>query len=340
MNRFAHLHVHSEYSILDGLAPIEDLVKKAKKNGQTALALTDHGRLSGAPEFYAECRKADVKPIIGQEFYLCQDHSDRTRTLNVETGKKEGPRTYHLLMLALNKRGYEVLCELSSIANSPEYFYYRPRVDYDVLEHLSRRDRASIAITTTCLNGHVPSLILEKKYGQARDQLLYLRELFPYLYLELQRHDLRMNNPRDQEYGETLDQVNARLIRWSEKYSVPMVITNDSHYVTAEQHDIHDIWLAMQTGAKWKDANRFAFSGYGYHLKRTSEVKALWDSDTWDESLDGIQDLVGNVDIRIPEFENRVWHIPVAPRKNQDISAADYMRDLCERALVRLERSG
>jgi DNA polymerase-3 subunit alpha len=339
-NKFVHLHTHSEYSILDGLAPIEDLVHKAKENGQTALALTDHGRLSGAPEFYATCRKEDIKPIIGQEFYLCDDHADRTRTLNPETGKKEGPKTYHLLMLALSKRGYEVLCNLSSIANSPDYFYYRPRVDYDVLEKLSKRDRASIAITTTCLNGHIPSLILDRKYGQARDQLLYLRELFPFFYLELQRHNLQVNSPRDYEYGETLNQVNSRLIRWSSKYDVPMVITNDSHYVTAEQHSIHDLWLAMQTGAKWKDTNRFQFSGYGYHLKKTSEVRALWEPDVWKASLDGIQDLVGNVDIRIPEFENRVWHIPVAPRKNQEINAADYMRSLCEKALRRLERNG
>jgi|SRR5215471_128662 len=340
MNRFAHLHVHSEYSILDGLAPIEDLVHKAAQNRQAALALTDHGRLSGAPEFYAACRKEDVKPIIGQEFYLCEDHADRTRTLNVETGKKEGPRTYHLLMLALNKRGYEVLCELSSIANSPEYFYYRPRVDYDVLEKLSRRDRASIAITTTCLNGHVPSLILAKKYGQAREQLLYLRELFPNLYLELQRHDLRRNNPGDIEYGQTLDQVNSRLIRWSEKYGIPHVITNDSHYVDAEQHDIHDIWLAMQTGAKWRDTDRFHFSGYGYHLKTWQEVKALWDTTTWRYSQTAISDLVGKVDISIPEFENRVWHIPVAPRKNTSVTAADYMRSLCERRLRKLDENG
>jgi len=341
MNRFVHLHVHSEYSVLDGLAPIEPLVHRAKELGQGALALTDHGRLSGIPQFYATCRKDDVKPIIGQEFYLCDDHADRTRHLNLETGKKEGPKTYHMLIHARNKRGYEVLCDMSSIANSPEYFYYRPRIDYDVLEHLSRRDRDSLVVTTTCLNGHVPSLILDKKYGQARDTLLYLRELFPNLYLELQRHDLRHNNPGDVEYGQTLDQVNSRLIRWSDKYGIPFVITNDSHYVTAEQHEIHDLWLAMQTGAKWKDTDRFHFSGYGYHLKKWQEVRALWEPNVWRSSQAAISQLVQSVDIRIPEFENRVWHIPVAPRKNMEtVSTADYMRKVCERKLRRLESDG
>jgi DNA polymerase III subunit alpha len=340
MARFVHLHVHSEFSILDGLAPIEALVQKAKEDNQTALALTDHGRLSGVPQFYAACRKADINPIIGQEFYLCDDHIDRTRTLNPETGKTEGPRTYHVLILACSKRGYEVLCDLSSTANSPEYFYYKPRIDYDLLGQLNYRDLQSLVVTTGCLNGHVPSQILAGRIQEAREQLLYMRELFPNFYLELQRHELKRTSPKDQEYGRVQEKLNQRLIRWSERYGIPYVITNDSHYVTADQHDVHDLWLAMQTGAKWKDVERFRFGGYGYHLKTTREIRDLWEPDVWQKSQAAIREIVRNCDIRIPEFENRVWHIPVAPRKDQTLSSAEYMRRICELRLRKLADGG
>jgi DNA polymerase-3 subunit alpha len=342
MSKFTHLHTHSEFSVLDGMAPIQAIVDKAKADGQTSLALTDHGRLSGVPEFYVACRKADIKPILGQEFYLCLDHTDRTRVPNPETGKKENPATFHLVILARDKRGYEILCELSSTANSPAFYYYRPRIDYGLLEALSRRDRRSLAVSTTCLNGHVPQLILQGKLVEARERLLYMRELFPHLYLELQRHEISSSRQDDQEFDDNQERVNRRLCYWASKYNLPVIITNDSHYVTAEQHDTHDIWLALQTGANWKQSDRFRFNGYGYYVKSTREMKETWadDPDIWRASQRNISTLVGDIECVLPEFEQRVWHIPVAPRENTEIPSDVFMRSACRKRLRSLERSG
>ena len=337
MSKFVHLHVHSEYSILDGMVSVEDIVKAAKADDQPAISITDHDRLSGVPEFYAACRKHDIKPIVGEEFRVCLDHSDRTRILDPETGKKEGPRAYHLVLLARNRRGYEVLCELSSVANSPEYFYYKPRLDYDLIARLRKKERDSIVASTTCANGHIPQLIHEGKLKEAREMLLYMRELFPYFYIEVQRHPY---HKRDAPFNEEQDRINTQLLKWASKFEIPAIITNDSHYGRSEQHSTHDLWCAIQTRADYRAVDRFKFSGYGYHVATTEEMKARWDADTWRGSQRAIRELVGGIELVLPEFEKRVWHIPVAPRKNTQIPSHVYMRELCEAKLARLEASG
>jgi DNA polymerase III subunit alpha len=342
MSKFVHLHTHTEYSVLDGLARIPDLVDKAKRDGQQALAITDHGRMSGVPEFYQACRKADVRPIVGQEFYLCDDCSDRTRTIDPETGKKEGPRRHHLVLLARDRRGYEILCELSSTANDPSHFYYKPRIDYGTLEALSRKDRRHLIASSTCLNGPIPQLILANKNGSALELAQYFRELFPYFYLELQRHDYNQKKQGDRRANADQEKVNDKLIRWSERYGFPLVITNDSHYVEPAHHSVHDIWLACQTVSLWRDATRFRFDGSGYHLKTTREMRTLWADrpEVWAASQRTIQAYTADIQLSIPELEQRSWHIPVAPRANTEISSADYMRQICVKRLRVLERRG
>jgi DNA polymerase-3 subunit alpha len=335
VGKFVHLHVHSEFSILDGMARVEDIVKKAKADGQPAIAITDHGRLSGVPEFYSACRKYDVSPIIGQEFYLCLDHSERVRSLDKETGKKESKR-YHLVLLARDKRGYEILCELSSTANSPEYYYYKPRIDYDLLEQLGAKARKHLIASTTCTSGHIPELVETGRKKEAVEWLMYMRELFPYMYLELQRHEYGRSE-QDRHHNEVQENLNTWLIRKGIKYDIPTVITNDTHYVEPKDHDTHDLLLAIQTAARYQDKNRFAFAGRGYHVKTTDEMRRLWDRDTWRRSQRAIRALVSEVDIRIPEFDNRVWHIPTAPRKDKTLSAAEFMRVECKKGLKRLE---
>ena len=342
MSKFVHCHVHTEYSVLDGLARIPDLVQKAKQDGQTALAITDHGRMSGVPEFYQSCRKADVRPIVGQEFYLCDDCSDRTRTIDPETGKKEGPRRYHLVLLARDRRGYEILCELSSAANNPSHFYYKPRLDYDTLEAIPRKDRRHLIASSTCLNGPIPQLILANKNASALELAQYFRELFPYFYLELQRHDYDQKRRNDRKANDDQEKVNDKLIRWGEKYGFPLVITNDSHYVEPTHHSVHDIWLACQTVSLWRDSTRFHFDGSGYHLKSTREMRTLWQDqpEVWRTSQRTLQEFTGDIQLSIPELEQRSWHIPVAPRTNTQISSADYMRQICLKRLRVLERRG
>jgi DNA polymerase III subunit alpha len=342
MSKFTHLHVHTEYSVFDGLARIPDLVQKAKLDGQGALAITDHGRMSGIPEFYQACRKADVRPIVGQEFYLCDDCTDRAHIINPETGKKEGPRRYHLVLLARDRRGYEILCDLSSTANDPNHFYYKPRIDYGTLEALSRKDRSHLIASTTCLNGPIPQLILANQNASALQMALYFRELFPYFYLELQRHDYNARNRSDKRASEEQEKVNNKLIKWHDKYGIPVVITNDSHYVEPIHHSVHDFWLACQTQAKWTDTTRFHFDGSGYHLKSTREMRALWadQPEVWRSSQRATQELTGDILLSIPELEQRSWHIPVAPRENQAVPSHDYMRSICYKRLRVLEKRG
>lgn len=342
MAKFVHLHTHTEYSVLDGLARIPDLVEKAKRDGQSALAITDHGRMSGVPEFYQACRKADVRPIVGQEFYLCDDCTDRTRTIDAETGKKEGPRRHHLVLLARDRRGYEILCELSSTANDPSHFYYKPRIDYGTLEGLSRQDRRHLIASSTCLNGPIPQLILANKNGSALELAQYFRELFPYFYLELQRHDYNDQKQGDRRAKKDQEKVNEKLIRWGERYGFPLVITNDSHYVEPTHHSVHDIWLACQTVSLWRNATRFRFDGSGYHLKSTKEMRTLWSDrpEVWEASQHTISEFTGDIQLSIPELEQRSWHIPVAPRTNTEVSSADYMRQICVKGLRVLERRG
>jgi len=342
MSKYVHLHTHTEYSVLDGLARIPDLVQKAHDDGQTALAITDHGRMSGVPEFYQACRKNDVRPIVGQEFYLCNDCSDRTRTIDPETGKKEGPRRHHLVLLARDRRGYEILCELSSTANDPSHFYYKPRVDYGTLEAIPRKDRRHLIASSTCLNGPIPQLILANKNRSALELAQYFRELFPYFYLELQRHDYNLRNQDDRRANDAQEKVNDKLISWHEKYGFPIVITNDSHYVEPAHHSIHDLWLACQTVSLWRDATRFRFDGSGYHLKTTKEMRTLWSDqpEVWRASQRTIQQFTGDILLSIPELEQRSWHIPIAPRENTEVSSADFVRSLCNKRLRLLEKRG
>jgi len=342
MSKFTHLHVHTEYSVLDGLARIPQLVEKAAQDGQTALAITDHGRMSGVPEFYQACHKVGLRPIIGQEFYICDDCADRTRTIDPETGKKEGPRRHHLVLLARDRRGYEILCDLSSTANDPGHYYYKPRIDYATLEGISRKDRKHLLASSTCLNGPIPQLILAGKYGSALELAQYFRELFPYFYLELQRHDYNLRNQNDRKAYDAQEKVNTRLIRWHQKYGFPVVITNDSHYVEPAHHSVHDLWLACQTVSLWRDATRFKFDGSGYHLKTTREMRTLWadQPDVWRSSQRTLQEYTGDIQLSIPELEQRSWHIPVAPRSNTEVSSAEYMRSICRKRLRVLENRG
>jgi DNA polymerase-3 subunit alpha len=244
--------------------------------------------------------------------------------------------------MARDRRGYEILCELSSTANDPNHFYYKPRVDYGTLESLSRQDRRHIIASSTCLNGPIPQLILANKNATALELAQYFRELFPYFYLELQRHDYNLKKQNDRKANDDQEKVNNKLVRWHEKYGFPLVITNDSHYVEPAHHAIHDIWLACQTVSLWRDATRFRFDGSGYHLKSTREMRTLWadQPDVWRASQRTIQEYTGDIQLSIPELEQRSWHIPVAPRANQQVSSADFMRSLCNKRLRVLEKRG
>ncbi|MDA1317383.1 MAG: DNA polymerase III subunit alpha [bacterium] len=251
---FVHLHVHSEYSLLDGMCRVKDLIATAKKHNAPAVALTDHGALYGAFKFFIQAKDAGIKPIIGCELY---------KTSGNRTDKTE-KKSFHQLVLAKNLTGYKNLIKLVTIANL-EGFYYKPRVDWDLLE----KYHEGLIATTGCLNGEVPALIRDSQFEQAEETLLRYYKLFgDDFYIELQRHpDLP-----------ELDEVNIKLIEYSRKHGIPMVATNDVHYLKKDDAYAQEILLCIQTQRAIfeKDRPMSMIDIPDYYFKTPEEMEALF----------------------------------------------------------------
>ncbi|MDK2817020.1 MAG: polymerase subunit alpha [Moorella sp. (in: firmicutes)] len=255
MNSFVHLHVHSEYSLLDGAGRIKDLVRAAREMGMPALALTDHGVMYGAVEFYKAAREEGIKPIIGCEVYVApRSRHDRE--------PHRDDYQYHLVLLAADANGYRNLAALVSAAYL-EGFYYKPRVDRELL---SRHSQGLIALSA-CLAGEVPGWLLKDQEDKAYEAAAWLKEVFgrENFYLELQ----------DQGLAEQR-KINRRLIELGRRLNLPLVATNDVHYVFQDQARVHDILLCIQTGKTLNDPNRLRFPNTQFYLKSPGEMAALF----------------------------------------------------------------
>jgi len=250
---FVHLHVHSHYSLLDGLTKIDDLVESAKADGSPAVALTDHGVMYGAIEFYEKCKKEGIKPIIGVEAYLTPG-SRHDRTI-----RPDEKNYYHLVLLAKNNTGYHNLIKLTSIAHV-EGFYYKPRIDWEVLSQYSE----GVIGTSSCLAGEIPRLLLAGKRDKALEKIQAYRELFGEgnFFLELQDHP------------EIPDQMklNDMLVELSKELNLPLIVTNDVHYLKAEDDEAQDILLCLQNKSKKEDTNRMSMLGVNYSLKPAADI--------------------------------------------------------------------
>jgi DNA polymerase-3 subunit alpha len=265
---FTHLHVHTEFSMLDGAARLDEMVAKAVADGQPAIGMTDHGNMYGTLEFYKECRKQGIKPIIGTEAYMAHDHrSERpTRRGRVDDsgGDTEGGKKlyYHLTLLAENEVGYRNLIQLSSLAFL-EGYYYKPRIDWELLEKYSD----GLIATTGCLGGHVLQSLLNGDEQGAFEKAGRLQEIFgkDNLFVELQDHGLQAQ--RD---------TNPKLIEIAQRIGAPLLATNDSHYTHREDHESHDALLCVQTGALISDPKRFKFEGEEHYLKSAQEMRYLF----------------------------------------------------------------
>ena len=223
---FSHLHVHTEYSLLDGFARTDRLLERARELGIPALAITDHGALYGIIDFYEKAKERGIKPIIGIEIYL-------TRGSRKEKSPKER-ELYHLILLAKNNKGYKNLLKLSSLSYL-EGFYYKPRVDKELLEKYSE----GLIALSGCISGEIPSLILSGMDEEAVRTAKWYKEVFDDFYLELQRHDM-----------EELRKVNRALIELSRSTGIPLIATNDVHYVLREEAPLHEIVLSIQKGKR------------------------------------------------------------------------------------------
>ncbi|MCX6640720.1 MAG: DNA polymerase III subunit alpha [bacterium] len=253
---FVHLHTHSDYSLLDGSAKVKDLVRTARDLGMTALALTDHGNLFGAIEFYREARKAELKPIIGIELYMAPG-ARQDRTTN--TGIKDSSN--HLVLLAKDEVGYRNLIRLSSLAYL-EGFYYRPRIDWELLE----KHHQGLICMTSCLKGLVPQLLIQNREEEAQKVSSRFKELFGSdFYLEVQNHGI----------AEEALAIQA-MHRLGKKLDLKLVVTNDVHYLKREDDEAHDVLLCIQSGKTRAETQRMKFSGAGYHLRSPEEMEALF----------------------------------------------------------------
>ncbi|MDX9826263.1 MAG: DNA polymerase III subunit alpha [Spirochaetia bacterium] len=256
MAEFVHLHNHSDYSLLDGAAPIKELAATAKRYGMPGLAITDHGNLFGALSFYKACRDEGIKPIIGSEFYMAGG------SRREKTGTENGNKYWHFILLAENQEGYRNLMKLSSLSYS-EGFYYKPRIDGELLRSYS----GGLIASSACLAGEIPSLILSGRREAAEAKALEYRELFgpERFYLELQDHGL-----------EEQKLVNRELVALSRRHGIPLVATNDLHYINKEDAVAQDILLCVGTNRKRNDPGRMRFPNDHFYLKTAEEMAALF----------------------------------------------------------------
>lgn len=307
MNDFIHLHVHTDYSLLDGAARIRDLVRQAVDFGMPSLAITDHGTMFGVIEFYKACREAGIKPILGCEVYV----APRTRH-DREPGIDDKPA--HMVLLAENARGYRNLLKLVSLSFT-EGFYYKPRVDRETLT----AHRAGLIVLSGCLAGELPGLILAGEHNRARERAGEYRELFgENFYLELQDHSL----PGQAE-------VNRSLVDIGKALDIPLVATNDVHYVRREQSEIQDILLCIQTGKTVQDAGRLRFEGDQFYFKSGVEMARMFD-----EVPAALENTRSIAECCAVELDFASVHLPEY-RVPPNYDADSYLRELCHRGLER-----
>ncbi len=254
--KFVHLHVHSEYSLLDGAGRIKDLVKKACELDMPAIALTDHGVMYGIVEFYEACTEAGIKPILGAEIYY-------TTKSRFDRGSRQHAEAHHLLLLCENETGYRNLIKIVSKAHL-EGFYYKPRADKELLAEYHE----GLIATSACLASPICRAILRDDMAAAERMACEFREIFgpDNFFLELQDHGI----PEQKK-------VNEVLIAMSKKLGIPLIVTNDVHYVRAEDWQAQDVLLAINTGAKSiEDEDRFRFKSHEFYLKSAEEMAALF----------------------------------------------------------------
>ncbi len=249
---FTHLHIHTEYSLLDGMCRIPQLVSRAKELGMDSLAITDHGVMYGAIEFYLAAREAGIKPIIGCEVYLAQD-SRFSRSIRDKNN-------YHLILLAKDLTGYRNLIQLATKANL-DGFYYKPRVDKELLQEY----HSGLIALSACISGEVPRLILEGRLEEAKQVALWYKQTFGDFYLEIQRHPIP-----------ELEQINQALIPLSTELDIPLVATNDVHYINREDASAHDLLLCIGTNSSVYDDKRMKMAGDFFYMKSPQEMAELY----------------------------------------------------------------
>ena len=308
MGDFVHLHVHSEYSLLDGANRIKDLPKVAKELGMGAIAITDHGVMYGAIDFYKACKEEGIKPIIGCEVYV----APRTR-FDKESGIDN--KYNHLILLAKNNNGYKNLCKLVSIGFT-EGYYYKPRIDLEVLE----KYHEDIICCSACLAGSLPQAILNGNMEKAEEIAMWYKKLFGEdYYLEIQTNTLK---------EQAL--VNQKLVELSRKLDIPIVATNDAHYTRKEDAYNHEVLLCIQTGKKMSDEDRMRFTTDDFYIKSPEEVKEFFPN--LPEALENTIKIAEKCNV---DFEFGHTILPNYEVPQEFATHYDYFKKLCDDGIVK-----
>ncbi|MHB8104326.1 MAG: DNA polymerase III subunit alpha [Dehalococcoidales bacterium] len=296
---FTHLHVHTEYSLLDGMCPIPKLVARAKELGMDSLAITDHGVMYGVIEFYQAAKEAGIKPIIGCEIYIASgNHLSKT------TGDRNN---YHLILLAKNQTGYHNLIQLTTKAHL-EGFYYKPRVDKELLE----QHKEGLIALSACNSGEVANLVLNGRYAEAKEAALWYQKTFGDFYLEIMRHPIP-----------EIEAVNKYLVEMSRELNIPIVATNDTHYVKREDASAHDMLLCIGTNTTIHDEKRMKMAGDFFYLKSPEEMAELYKDIP--QALENTQTIAKMCNL---EMEFGRLHLPEIGIP-KDKTADQFLADLC-----------
>ncbi len=300
---FVHLHVHTEYSLLDGACRIDSIMERVKELGQDAVAITDHGVMYGCIDFYKAAKAAGIKPIIGCEVYVARrGMQDKVHGLDNES--------YHLVLLCKNRKGYENLCMLVSEAFI-HGFYMKPRIDMELLE----KYHEGLIATSACLAGVIPRLLMDEQYEKAKAQALEFSRIFgeDNFYLELQDHGI-----------DAQKSVNLGVRRIARETGLPLIVTNDAHYLRKEDAKTQDVLLCIQTGKTVDDPNRMRFEGEEFYLKSEEEMRQLFPD--CNEAFDNTVKIAQMCNL---EFTFHEYHLPAFPVPD-GFTNEQYFRKLCE----------
>ena len=300
---YTHLHVHTEYSLLDGLCRISHVINKAKAMGMNSLAITDHGNMYGVVDFYLAAKEAGIKPIIGCELYVAQ---------NDRHSRNAGDKSsYHLTVLARNEQGYRNLLHLVTRANL-EGFYYKPRVDKELLQ----KYYDGLIVMSGCLHGQLSQLILANRIEEAEKEALWYKEVFSDYYVEIQRHPIP-----------DLEKVNKVLLELAMKLDIPLVATNDTHYVNQEDAAVHDLLLCIQTNSTVYDEKRMKMAGDFLYLKSPEEMGQMY-SDIPD-AVTNTQHIADMCELELEFGHTHIPKVQVPSGKTADT----YLDELCWQGL-------
>ena len=299
---FVHLHVHTEYSLLDGACRIGGMMDRVKELGQSAIAITDHGVMYGCIDFYKAAKAAGIKPIIGCEVYVARrGMADRVHGIDNDP--------YHLVLLCKNRKGYENLCYMVSEAFT-RGFYGKPRVDLALLEQYSE----GLVCLSACLAGAIPQYLMDENYEEAKKYALNLSRIFGEgnFYLELQDHGIDEQTP-----------VNQGVMRLSRETGLPLVVTNDAHYLRKEDAEMQDVLLCIQTGRTVDEENRMKFQTEEFYLKSEEELRQLFPG--CEEAFENTAKIADMCNL---EFTFHEYHLPSFPIP-EGYTNENYFRKLC-----------